>query len=67
MDNKLQKQCQFTDSARFMSSSLSNLTSNLAEIELNWDMDAMIKNLKSAKLNTKTVTTFMNIQTIKMI
>ena len=60
---------QFTDSARFMASSLSNLFNKLSEriIELNVNTDMMIKNVKLAELNTSIATVFLNIQTLKMV
>ena len=53
-----------------MSSSLSNLVSNLSErvfIELNVTMGTMIKNVKLVELHTKYATVFLNTQTLKMI
>ena len=36
-------------------------------IKSNVNMDTMIKNVKLVELNTKTATTFLNTQTLKMI
>ena len=50
---------QFIDSARFMSSSLSNLFNNIT--------DMMIKNVKFVELNMNIKTVFLNTQNLQMI
>ena len=52
-----------------MANSLSNLVNNLSEgiIELNVNLDTMIKNVKHVELNISIATVFSNIQTLKMI
>ena len=60
---------QFTDSARFMASSLSNLVNNLSEgihrIKYKFGHDD--KKFGLLELSTSIVTAFWNIQTLKMI
>ena len=60
---------QFTDSASFMASSLSNLLIILLKehIKLNVNTNRMIKNVELAELNTKFATAFLNTQILKMI
>ena len=50
---------QFIDSARFMSSSLSNLFNNIT--------DMMTKNVKFVELNMNIKTVFLNTQNLQMI
>ena len=54
---------QFTDSARLMASSLSNLANNFLKefIELNVHADMMINNMKLTELNISVATVFLNV------
>ena len=73
MENKLQKNIsyilQFTDSTRFMASSLSNFVNNLSEgiHAIKCKYRHHDKNVKLAKLNINIATIFLNTQTLKMI
>ena len=71
MDKKLQKTLHNTiiDRARFMASLLPNLSviSLKDFIELNVNMDMIIKNVNFLELNRGILTLFLNIQTLKMI
>ena len=60
---------QFTDSARFMASSLSNLVNNLSEgiHKIKCKHRHGDKNVKLEELNISITTVFLNIQTLKII
>ena len=66
MDKNQSYRLQFIYSTRFMASSLSNLVNNLAErirkIRFKYELDE--KNVKLAKLNTKTVSVTLNEQSL---
>ena len=59
---------QFTDSARFMAKSLSNLVNNFLKelIELNVNSETMIKDVKHVQLNISITTVFVNTYILKM-
>ena len=69
MDKNQSYRLQFIYSTRFMASSLSNLVNNLAErirkIRFKYELDE--KNVKLAKLNTKTVSITLNEQSLLYI
>ena len=67
--NNISYLLQFIERGRFMASSLSIFsTSFLKEfIELNVELDTMIKNVKHAELNISIATVLLNIKTLKMI
>ena len=52
-----------------MASSLLNLVNNFLKyfIELNVNLDKMIKNIKHVELNIRIVTVFPNVETLKMV
>ena len=60
---------QFIDSTKFMASSLTNLVNNFYEgiIELNVNMDTMIKNVELVELHMKYATASFNTQILKVI
>ena len=67
--NSVSYRLQFIDSLRFMTSLLSNLVNNLAEVicKIKWKYGHNKKNVKLVELNKKIASTFLNTQSFKII